>query len=78
MAELTPFEREIRKAILEAYRKAKEAKLDAAACYRAATDVWCDFHPEDTRATAASRAVAILHEELGTLSELAKRLSGKS
>jgi hypothetical protein len=71
-------EKALRDVVLDTFVKARAAKLDATACYSAATDVWCDLHPEDNRTTAASRVVAILHEELGTLSELAKKISGKS
>jgi hypothetical protein len=62
-------------AVLDAFRKAKAAHLDGPACYRAATDVWCDFHPEESRAKGASRVVSIVHEQLGSLRELARKLS---
>jgi hypothetical protein len=64
----------MRVAIIEAFRKTRAANLDVAACYRAATDIWRDLHPEHTRAEAASHVVAILHEELGTVRDFARRL----
>jgi hypothetical protein len=67
-------EETMRQAVLEAFRKAKAAKLDAPACYRAAIDVWCDIHPEQSRTEAAARVVTILQKEVGALRDVARKL----
>jgi thioredoxin-like negative regulator of GroEL len=71
------FEETTRKAVVDAFRKAKAAKLEAPDCYRAAIDLWCDLHPEHSRAEAARRVVAIVQKELGSVRDLARKLFEK-
>lgn len=46
--------------VLAAFRKAREAGLPAAACYRAGVAAWLRHHPRQARPYAAERAVAII------------------
>jgi hypothetical protein len=64
----------MRRMVVDAFRNAKAAKLDPVGCYQAATDAWCNLHPEHSRAEAATRVVTILHEELGAVREAVRRL----
>ncbi|MDB5405374.1 MAG: hypothetical protein JWL84_286, partial [Rhodospirillales bacterium] len=52
-------------------------KLEAPDCYRAAIDLWCDLHPEHSRAEAARRVVAIVQKELGSVRDIARKLFEK-
>jgi hypothetical protein len=47
-------------AVLAAFDAAQDAGLPAVACYRAGVEVWRHSHPNQTAASASSRAVAII------------------
>ena len=64
----------VREIVLETFRKSKAAGVDAVSCYRAATDTWCRLHPHHTRAEAAGYVVSLIHGELGTVREMARKL----
>ncbi|MBV9522391.1 MAG: hypothetical protein JO010_06345 [Alphaproteobacteria bacterium] len=46
--------------VLEAFRKAREAGLASAQCYRAGVEVWRERHPDHTPGYAAKQAVAVI------------------
>jgi hypothetical protein len=61
-----------RDAVLHAYRQAVSARLDAAECYRAATNAWCSLHPDHNRSQAARRAVQVVHDTFGRMQDMAR------
>ena len=46
--------------VLEAFRRARQAGLDAAECYRAGVLAWRERHPDHTPGYAAKQAVSVI------------------
>lgn len=75
MVEETPFVgKTVRDIVLGAFRRSKAAKVDPMGCYRAATDAWSRLYPQHSRAEAAGHVVSLIHDELGPVREVARKL----
>ena len=51
---------ETAEAVLDAFRRARNAGLDAADCYRAGVLAWRKRHPDHTPGYAAKQAVSVI------------------
>jgi hypothetical protein len=56
-----------RDAVLTAFNSARSAGREDLASYGTAVDAWLALHPNHKRTYAAQRAIAIIHESLGSL-----------
>jgi hypothetical protein len=56
-----------RDAVLTAFNRARSAGQEDLASYEAAVNAWLAIHPNHKRTHAAHRAIAIIHESLGSL-----------